>query len=44
MDVVDKIQQGDVIRFVRIWDGQTMTRRQELRELRSEKEELHAGR
>jgi cyclophilin family peptidyl-prolyl cis-trans isomerase/HEAT repeat protein len=27
MDVVDKIQQGDVIRQVRIWDGQTMTNR-----------------
>jgi HEAT repeat protein/cyclophilin family peptidyl-prolyl cis-trans isomerase len=27
MDVVDKIQQGDVIRFVRIWDGVSMTRR-----------------
>jgi HEAT repeat protein/cyclophilin family peptidyl-prolyl cis-trans isomerase len=25
MDVVDKIQQGDVIRRIRIWDGQTMT-------------------
>jgi cyclophilin family peptidyl-prolyl cis-trans isomerase len=27
MDVVDKIQQWDVIRSVRIWDGQTMTSR-----------------
>jgi cyclophilin family peptidyl-prolyl cis-trans isomerase len=27
MDVVDKIQQWDVIRQVRIWDGQTMTSR-----------------
>jgi cyclophilin family peptidyl-prolyl cis-trans isomerase len=27
MDVVDKMQQGDVIRRVRIWDGQTMTNR-----------------
>jgi HEAT repeat protein/cyclophilin family peptidyl-prolyl cis-trans isomerase len=27
MDVVDKIQQWDVIRAVRIWDGQTMTSR-----------------
>jgi HEAT repeat protein/cyclophilin family peptidyl-prolyl cis-trans isomerase len=27
MDVVDKIQQWDVIRSVRVWDGQTMTRR-----------------
>jgi HEAT repeat protein/cyclophilin family peptidyl-prolyl cis-trans isomerase len=26
MDVVDKIQQGDVIRSVKIWDGVTMTR------------------
>jgi len=25
MDVVDKIQQGDVIRRVRVWDGQQMT-------------------
>jgi cyclophilin family peptidyl-prolyl cis-trans isomerase len=25
MDVVDQIQQGDVIRGVRVWDGQTMT-------------------
>src|SRR5262245_51599051 len=25
MDVVDKIQQWDVIRKVRVWDGQTMT-------------------
>lgn len=25
MDVVDQIQQGDVIRAVRVWDGQTMT-------------------
>jgi cyclophilin family peptidyl-prolyl cis-trans isomerase/HEAT repeat protein len=25
MEVVDKIQQGDVIRRVRVWDGQTMT-------------------
>jgi len=27
MDVVDKIQQWDVIRAVRVWDGQTMTSR-----------------
>ena len=27
MDVVDKIQQGDVIRQVRVWDGQAMTDR-----------------
>ena len=27
MDVVDKIQQWDVIRRVRIWDGETMTSR-----------------
>ena len=27
MDVVDKIQQWDVIRSVRVWDGQTMTSR-----------------
>ena len=27
MDVVDKIQQWDVIRQVRVWDGQTMTSR-----------------
>ena len=27
MDVVDQIQQWDVIRAVRIWDGQTMTSR-----------------
>jgi cyclophilin family peptidyl-prolyl cis-trans isomerase/HEAT repeat protein len=27
MDVVDKIQQWDVIRTVRVWDGQTMTSR-----------------
>jgi HEAT repeat protein/cyclophilin family peptidyl-prolyl cis-trans isomerase len=27
MDVVDKIQQGDVIRAVRIWDGITLTSR-----------------
>jgi HEAT repeat protein len=27
MDVVDRIQQGDVIRRVRVWDGQTMTSR-----------------
>jgi HEAT repeat protein len=27
MDVVDKIQQGDVIRRVRVWDGQTMATR-----------------
>ena len=26
MDVVDKIQQFDVIRAVRVWDGQTMTK------------------
>ena len=26
MEVVDQVQQGDVIRAVRIWDGQTMTR------------------
>ena len=25
MDIVDKIQQWDVIRTVRVWDGQTMT-------------------
>jgi len=25
MDVVDQIQQWDVIRRVRVWDGQTMT-------------------
>ena len=25
MDVVDRIQQGDVIRRVRVWDGQQMT-------------------
>jgi cyclophilin family peptidyl-prolyl cis-trans isomerase len=25
MDTVDKIQQGDIIRRIRIWDGQTMT-------------------
>jgi hypothetical protein len=24
MDVADQIQRGDVIRHVRIWDGQTM--------------------
>ena len=28
MEIVDQIQQSDVIRRVRIWDGQTMTRRQ----------------
>ena len=27
MDIVDKIQQWDVIRAVRVWDGQTMTSR-----------------
>jgi len=27
MDVVDRIQQGDVIRQVRVWDGQTMSNR-----------------
>jgi cyclophilin family peptidyl-prolyl cis-trans isomerase len=27
MDVVDKIQQFDVIRAIRVWDGQTMTAR-----------------
>jgi peptidyl-prolyl cis-trans isomerase B (cyclophilin B) len=27
MDVVDQIQQWDVIRRVRVWDGQTMTSR-----------------
>jgi len=27
MDVVDQIQQWDVIRFVRVWDGQTMSSR-----------------
>ena len=27
MDVVDQIQQWDVIRIVRVWDGQTMTSR-----------------
>jgi peptidyl-prolyl cis-trans isomerase B (cyclophilin B) len=27
MDVADKIQQWDVIRSVRVWDGQTMTMR-----------------
>jgi cyclophilin family peptidyl-prolyl cis-trans isomerase/HEAT repeat protein len=27
MEVVDRIEQGDVIRRVRVWDGQTMTRR-----------------
>jgi HEAT repeat protein/cyclophilin family peptidyl-prolyl cis-trans isomerase len=27
MDVVDQIQQGDVIRRVRVWDGETMTSR-----------------
>jgi cyclophilin family peptidyl-prolyl cis-trans isomerase len=27
MDVVDKIQQWDVIRAVRVWDGQSMTSR-----------------
>ena len=27
MDVVDQIQQGDVIRQVRVWDGQAMTSR-----------------
>jgi cyclophilin family peptidyl-prolyl cis-trans isomerase len=27
MDVVDKIEQGDVIRRVRVWDGQAMTDR-----------------
>lgn len=26
MDVVDKIQQGDIVRRVRVWDGNTMTR------------------
>jgi len=25
MDVVDRIQQWDVIRRVRVWDGQTLT-------------------
>ena len=25
MEIVDQIQQGDVIRFVRVWDGQQMT-------------------
>jgi len=25
MDVVDQVQQWDVIRSVRIWDGQTIT-------------------
>ena len=25
MDVVDKLQQGDVVRKVRVWDGQTLT-------------------
>ncbi len=24
MDVVDRIQQGDVIQRVRVWDGKTM--------------------
>jgi HEAT repeat protein/cyclophilin family peptidyl-prolyl cis-trans isomerase len=28
MDIVDQIQQSDVIRRVRVWDGVTMTRRQ----------------
>ena len=27
MDVVDQIQQWDVIRSVKVWDGQTMTSR-----------------
>jgi len=27
MEVVDQIQQWDVIRRVRVWDGQTMTSR-----------------
>jgi cyclophilin family peptidyl-prolyl cis-trans isomerase len=27
MEVVDRIEQGDVIRRVRVWDGQTMSRR-----------------
>jgi HEAT repeat protein/cyclophilin family peptidyl-prolyl cis-trans isomerase len=27
MDVVDQIQQGDVIRAIRVWDGQTMANR-----------------
>jgi len=27
MEVLDQIQQWDVIRRVRIWDGETMTRR-----------------
>jgi cyclophilin family peptidyl-prolyl cis-trans isomerase len=27
MDVVDQIQQGDVVRRVRVWDGETMTSR-----------------
>ena len=27
VDIVDKMQQWDVIRALRIWDGQTMTSR-----------------
>jgi HEAT repeat protein/cyclophilin family peptidyl-prolyl cis-trans isomerase len=27
MDVADQIQQGDIIRRIRVWDGQTMTER-----------------